>query len=275
MVTWLDVKQAAERLGIVEGDTLIVHSSFKSLGETENGADTVIKGLQAALGERGTRVFPTLCQNDWANVYKNWHMDAPSDVGYLTNYFRKLPGAVRSNHASHSVAAIGPKADYITCTHGESGLRHGIYGDTPFAADSPWEKMYQMDTKVLFLGVNLRKCTMRHLAESQFMEKCQQKAAKKPNGQELIDRVWCYERWDDKGAWWHIKSLYLQELLTAEGKIFKTQCGDAELTLVSSQDFVNLAHELMNKRDRNAFFEEGDYWDPQDTLDWLEEVDAE
>ena len=45
MVTRQDVKQAAKRLDINKGDSLIVHSSFKNLGEVENGADTVIRGL--------------------------------------------------------------------------------------------------------------------------------------------------------------------------------------------------------------------------------------
>ncbi len=274
MITWLDVKQAAKRLGIVEGDSLIVHSSFKSLGETENGADTVITGLRAALGESGTLIFPTLCQNDWEHVYENWHPDAPSDVGYLTNYFRKLPEALRSNQATHSVAAIGPQAAYITSTHGESGLRHGIYGGTPFSEDSPWEKMYAMNTKVLFIGCTLHHCTFRHLAEYQFMHKYQKMAKKSPKAQELIDRIWCYERWDERGVWWHIKSLYLEELLAAEGKVQQTTCGNAALKLVSSKDFVDLSHKMMEERKLEAFFVDNGGWNPQDTLDWLAEVDA-
>ena len=122
MVTKNDVIKAAKESGIENGDSVIIHSSFKSFGEVENGADTVVSGFFEAIGKEGTLMFPTLCQNDWKNVYKNWHMDAPSDVGYLTNYFRKLPGAKRSNQASHSVAAIGKDAEYFTKTHGESGL---------------------------------------------------------------------------------------------------------------------------------------------------------
>ncbi|MBR2405844.1 MAG: AAC(3) family N-acetyltransferase [Clostridia bacterium] len=275
MVTWLDVKQAMERLGVHEGDSLIVHSSFKSLGEVENGAESVMRGLFAALGEEGTLIFPTLCQNDWLNVYKNWHLDAPSDVGYLTNYFRKLPGALRSNQATHSVAAIGKHAAYITATHGESGLRHGIYGETPFAADSPWEKMYELNTKVLIIGRDLRPCTMRHLAEYRFMQEWQDKAKKSPRYQELIDRVWCYERWNERGVWWHLDSLYIGELLAAEGKLHKTTCGNAELTVVPSREFVDRAIDCMNKRDRKAFWEDGNNnWVPQDTLDWLQEVES-
>ena len=121
MVTIRDMKDALASLGVVEGDILITHSSFKSLGPCEDGAATVIGGILEALGEDGTAVFPTLCQKDWNNVYKNWHLDAESDVGYLTNYFRKLPGARRSNQATHSVAALGAKAEYLTATHGQSG----------------------------------------------------------------------------------------------------------------------------------------------------------
>lgn len=273
MITWIDVKRAMEELGVTEGDSVLVHSSFKSLGETENGADTVIKGLQAAVGESGTVIFPTLCQNDWLHVYENWHMDAPSDVGYLTNYFRKLPGALRSNQATHSVAAIGKHAAYITSTHGESGLRHGIYGDTPFSADSPWEKMYELDTKVLFIGCWIRSCTFRHLAEYQFMQRQQERVKGHPRAKELIDRIWCYERWEDRGVWWHVSSLYLEELLAAEGKVQRTTCGNAELKLISSREFVDLANKQMEERNMDAFFLEK-MWDPQDTIKWLEEVDA-
>lgn len=274
MVTWQDVKQAVERLGVAEGDSLLVHSSFKSLGEVENGADSVIRGLQSALGETGTLIFPTLCSRDWEHVYDNWHMDAPSDIGYLTNYFRKLPGAKRSNQATHSVAAIGPKAEYLTATHGQSGLRHGIYGSTCFSVDSPWEKMCEENAKMLFLGCTMHSCTMRHLVEYRYMDAYLQKAKCSPRYQELFDRVWCYDKWDDRGVWWHIKNLYIQELLEREGKVHTTQCGNATLTLVNARDFAECATEQMERRNLEAFFVDNGNWDPQDTLDWLAEVDA-
>ena len=88
MVTREDIKKAAHELGIRSGDTVLVHSSFKSFGGVEGGAAAVIGGFMDAIGEEGTLVFPTLCKEDWEHVYENWNMDAPSDVGYLTNYFR-------------------------------------------------------------------------------------------------------------------------------------------------------------------------------------------
>lgn len=274
MVTKQDIQTALERLGVKAGDTMIVHSSFKSLGPVENGADTIVSGMLETLGEDGTLLFPTLCQKDWEHVFENWTLDAPSDVGYLTNYFRKLPEAKRSNQATHSVAAIGRDAVWFTETHGETGRRHGIFGDTCFSADSPWEKMYERDTKVLFLGVGEQKCTLRHLAEYRFMDKCLKKAEQSPRYEELKSRVWCYDRWDDRGVWWHILSAYVRQLMEPKGQVHVTQCGDATLTLFNTRDFVDTATQVMETRDLNGFFVDNGGWNPQDTLDWLEEVDA-
>ena len=45
-------------LGVRAGDTILVHSSLKSLGPVPGGAETVIQGLLKALGDDGTLLFP-------------------------------------------------------------------------------------------------------------------------------------------------------------------------------------------------------------------------
>lgn len=271
-VTISNVKDALLALGVQEGDSVIAHSSFKSFGEIENGAQTIVDGMRAAVGENGTVIFPTLCSENWEEVYENWHLDAKSDVGYLTNFFRKLPGVIRSNQATHSVAVIGKDAEYITKTHGESGLRYGLYGATPFSADSPWEKMYNMDTKIVFMGVDLRPCTIRHYAEYVFMEKYLEKAKKSPKYDALKKRVWCYERWNEGGVWPHIENYYIAEVLEKAGKLYRTTCGDSAFTMVSAKGFVDCCLNLLEKRDIKVFRNDGP-WDVQETLDWLEEID--
>ena len=247
MVTEQSMLAVLKKLGICEGDKVLVHSSFKSLGEVEKGAETVISALQKAVGEDGTVIFPTLCKENFTHAYETWHIDKPSEIGYLTNYFRLLPGALRSDQATHSVAAMGKDAAYLTQTHGQTGKRYGIYGDTPFAADSPWEKMYQMNTKVIFIGVTLIKCTFRHYAEYCHMEECLKKIKDRPDYEALKDRVWCYDDFENPGVWPHINSLYVHEVLKEAGKLWIEQCGDAEITMVSSKDFVETSWELLKK----------------------------
>ena len=276
MLTWLNVKLALERLGVKAGDSIITHSSLKSLGELEDGAETVVRGMREAVGENGTVIFPTLCQEDWEHVYKNWHLDAHSDIGYLTNYFRRLPGAKRSDQASHSVAAMGKYADFITETHGQTGKRHGIFGDTPFAADSPWEKMYHLDTKILFLGVGASKCTFRHYAEYVFVEECLNRAKKSPNYEAIFDKVWTYEKdgkyvWDQYGVWPHIVNTTVESLLEAEGKVKRTQCGNVVIMMFSAKDFVDTCFKHLKLRTPGLLG--GDEY-PK-FYPWLDEIDNE
>ena len=277
MLTALSVKLALQRLGVSEGDSIITHSSFKSLGETENGAATVIEGMLAAVGSEGTVLFPTLCQENWDKVYENWNMDAPSDIGYLTNYFRKLPEAKRSNQATHSVAAIGKDAEYFTKTHGKSGKRYGIFGDTPFSADSPWEKMYKNNTKIIFLGVGIRKCTFRHYAEYCVIEDYLKRAEKSPRYAEIKEKIWTYEKdgkyvWDKNGLWPHVDSEFIEPFLFAEGKIKKTWLGNAAVMLISCRDFVDKAKELLYQRHPGIIVGYESFTDA-DMMQWFEEVD--
>ena len=121
MVTRDDVKQAALAAGVCPGDILLVHSSFKSLGPVEGGAETVIAGLLDALGESGTLVLPTFVQKDFANAYNTWHINKPSDTGYLTEYFRKLPGVLRSDQS----IVYGQQQDRLGRACGACSRRHG------------------------------------------------------------------------------------------------------------------------------------------------------
>ena len=248
MLTQQVMTEKLKELGICEGDSVVIHSSFKSLGEIDGGAKTVVDSFLSAVGENGTVIFPTLCSEDWLNVYKNWHMDAPSDVGYLTNYFRKLPGALRSNQATHSVAAIGKDSEFFTNTHGQSGLRYGIFGDTPFATDSPWQKMYEKDTKMIFIGVPLTKCTMRHLVEYIFVDECLEFMKDRPDFDKMKETVRSYHKWGEPGVWPSIDSEYIEALLQKENRVNSVICGNAEIKMLSSKDFVETGLSLLKNR---------------------------
>ena len=65
MVTRQDVTKAVKDLGIKEGDIVLVHSSFKSLGPVENGAEFlgIQDFLRAALFQDGP-----IHQNDFVRI---------------------------------------------------------------------------------------------------------------------------------------------------------------------------------------------------------------
>ena len=166
-----DIKKSLVSLGIKEGDTVLFHSSLKSFGIVDGGADAVIDAFLEIVGKSGTVVVPTFAQKNFSEAYNTWCMDKPSDTGFITEVFRKRKDAVRSDQATHSVAAIGKAAEYIVRDHGKSGERYGIYGSTPFAKESPWQKMYDGNAKVVLAGVGFESLTFKHLWEYMLVDR--------------------------------------------------------------------------------------------------------
>ena len=158
-------------LGIVQGDTLFIHSSFKSLGPVESGAGTVISALETAVGEEGLMLMPTfsLLPSREERVAA-WHVDkTPSTVGWLTEFFRQMPGTHRSNHYSHPIAARGRGAQAFVSDHlrregYQSPWDYYPWGKT-YGTHSPMFRAYTMNAKLLMIGVDYETSTYIHLVE--------------------------------------------------------------------------------------------------------------
>lgn len=257
-VTQADVKRAALELGIKPGDVVLVHSSFKSLGEVSGGAEAVIGGFFDAVTDNGTLVFPTFTQKNYLNAYETWHIDKESDTGYLTNYFRKREGSIRSDQATHSVSAAGKQAAFLTKTHGHTHKRFGNAGDTPFSADSPWEKMYNLDAKIVLLGVTPLYITFRHYAEYLFVNEMLSALEGYPEYDNMKAKL---EHFGKPGVWPHVYNPWVADRLKEQGLVFQTNCGNAVLTMISAKTFVDYVLEQLRSHNHNILwlFEEEPY----------------
>ena len=72
-------------------DTVLVHSSMKSIGKVEGGADTVLDVLMDYFGKTGLLVFPTLTYTIYGEEKKIYSPEkTPSVVGLLPEMFRKM-----------------------------------------------------------------------------------------------------------------------------------------------------------------------------------------
>jgi len=174
-VTRDDVARAAREIGVVPGDTLFFHSSLSSIGTVVGGPDAVIDGFLDAVGPEGTVAAPTLC--NWAPeeqhlIFERWDpATSPSFVGLITETLRKRPEALRSDHATHSVAAIGARAQELTAGHGSAGPRRSQFGPWAFAHESPWERLVDWNAAYCFIGVSFHVCTMVHYVEASLAER--------------------------------------------------------------------------------------------------------
>jgi aminoglycoside 3-N-acetyltransferase len=232
-VTQRDIEIALRVLGLEAGDLCLFHSSLKSFGYVEGGAETVIAAMESVIGPEGTLVAPTLCQVDFFNSYKTWHLDKPSDVGYLTEYFRKLPGAYRSDQATHSVAARGKEARELTWEHSLRGPHISPFGEYAFSDGSPWVKLCEKNGKVLFLGVSMLYFTLKHLVESRYVEWVLDQIEDPERKERALAGIKTFDR--ESGAWPYYNSVRMQDKLEEAGLLRRTVCGKATLLCVEAK----------------------------------------
>ena len=92
----------AAGLGIEAGDTIFVHSSLKSIGPVNGGASSVVGALEDVLGHEGLLLMPSfnLLPKGGEARAQNWDRNTtPSSAGWITEFFRTMPGTVRHDHA--------------------------------------------------------------------------------------------------------------------------------------------------------------------------------
>lgn len=163
-------------LGLGSGDTVLVHSSLRSLGWVCGGAQAVVQALLDVLGQGGTLVVPTQTTGNsdpehWSRppVPPSWwpvireHMPAfdpavtpATGLGAIPEMVRTWPGAVRSDHPHTSFAALGA---------GAAELMAGHRLDCQLGEHSPLAALERVAAKVLLLGIGFATCTAFHLAE--------------------------------------------------------------------------------------------------------------
>ena len=155
------IKDDLKRLGLRRGDAVLMHSSYKSLGGLCGGIETLISAILSTIGDTGTLIVPTL---SYAFVTAESpvfdHALTPSCVGAVSEYVRRLDGARRSIHPTHSCAAIGYKQDYYIDGH--------ELDRTPVGENSPFYKLSEDGGKLLMLGCGIAPNTSMHGVEERF-----------------------------------------------------------------------------------------------------------
>lgn len=148
------IRRELGALGVRARGVLLVHTAFSRLGPLAGGPEALIAALQAALGEAGTLVMPSLSDDD----------ERPFDpaatpcraLGVVADTFWRLPGVLRSD-SPHAFAACGPAAREILAPHPP---------DFPHGPNSPVGRVHALGGQVLLLGVGHDANTTIHLGEA-------------------------------------------------------------------------------------------------------------
>lgn len=157
MYTKGEIMKQLGAMGIPSDATLMVHSSMRSVGEIEGGAETLLDCLCELVCD-GLLVMPT---HTWDTVNDQDPVfdpaSTPSCTGILGSLLLRREGTVRSLHPTHSVAAWGRDAkSFVDGEH---------LAETPCPRDGCMGKLLDRGGLVLFIGCPLSKNTFLHGVE--------------------------------------------------------------------------------------------------------------
>src|SRR5215510_4136286 len=235
-------------LGVEEGDTLLVHSSYKSFGEVDGGPQTVIRALETALGtdKNGTLIMPTF--NFDFNKGEPWDVrSTPSKMGILTEFARKDPRAKRVFHPFYSFAILGKHAELL------GGLRY----KSAYERNSVFGKLRDLDGKIMVIGLSYNdSMTFFHHIEQ--MEGVDYRFLKQftgqvtdENGNTYTDTFEMLVRDIDKG----VKTMVdpMGALMEQVGIVKIRKIGEAEVKLMKANEVYEFTARQM-KRDPHLLY---------------------
>jgi aminoglycoside 3-N-acetyltransferase len=161
-----DIEGDLRAIGLRRGDSVIVHSSFKSIGPVEGGPRAIIDALAQVLLPEGALLFPNLY------IPHGFTVDSPPrfdlrrehirNLGILPEVFKFEYATHFSIHPTHSLIGIGDRAPAFLAGHEEAGVPCGL--------GTPWAKNAASGGRVLLIGVDQRVNTTYHSAEEQMDE---------------------------------------------------------------------------------------------------------
>ena len=181
--------------------------------------------LDATLGADGLLLMPSfnLAVKTAAERAAVWdRASAPATTGWLSEFFRQMPGTFRSDHQSHAVAARGAGAEAFVADHCHNRGLISPWDFPPwgrtYGTDSPMMRAYRRRGKVLMLGVDYKSSTYCHVVEVMFWAWRRKFDPAATHG---------YIRRDAAGAYWD-----------DVGRLAYGTVGDAQCRLFGIHDFV-------------------------------------
>jgi aminoglycoside 3-N-acetyltransferase len=232
MLNFKELLAGFEQTGVNKGGTIMVHTSYKALGEVEGGADAVIDVLRELVGPQGTVLFPNFNFQSWTEMHYFDILETPSRMGAITELARLRPGAKRTPHPIYSFAVLGPRA-------GEFAAAEDVEAYGP---NSAFAVFHKTNGTIVSIGLDFNNTfSMHHYIE--YNVGCDYRRIKEFSGiyvgydrQPQVRMYSMFVRTDDS-----VKTYInpgMEELLAA-GVIREIQVGEARVHFAGAREFYD------------------------------------
>lgn len=244
-----ELESLLAQLGVKSGDTLCVHSELISLAKPllpkAEFLKAIIDVLLDLLGKDGTLLMPTFtysfCKDEVYDALKS-----PGVMGVLSEHFRRMSGVRRSMDPIFSFAVFGARADMFM----------GEY-DSCFGKGSVYDRLCELDGKILLFGTQDKGYTLTHHAEElvgvgyRFFKEFRGESVD-INGVKSSASIKYYVRHLDRPSELSVKKQ--KELLLRSGNFNLDFFGIAPMVLINAKAYLQTMLNAL-KKDENALLE--------------------
>ena len=242
-----ELEAALRRLGVGDGDAIMMHASFSSLNGFTGEPQTVIDCLLDIIGPHGHLFMMSMPYTASAREYldqgKSFDVRrTPSLMGLVSESFRRRKGVLRSANPLHPVLAWGPRAEWVVAGHED--LEHSC------GRGSPFEKLLELESKALLFDVELSVLTFSHYLEDAFADTAPVNVyTEEPADAAIIDRtgvrrtVKVYPYTPEAGRQRNFSVLY--DALLKGRRVIRGRIGNTRLQLVALRDVLKTGNELL------------------------------
>ena len=246
--TSADLLSALRGLGIASGDVLLVHSSFDQFARFTGKPSDVLAVLQTAVGPSGTLMLPTLPflgrAVEYVRELRVFDVKrTPSQMGLLTELFRRMPSVIRSVHPTHPVALWGAAAGEMAAGHADAA--------TPCGVGTPYVRLLERNGKILFLGCDIDVMTFFHAVEelleprmpfSPFTRRTYELESRDAEGRVRVTRTRLFEPVHGRRRLAKLLPVLKQRGAWREGRV-----GALKIRLVGARDVLSACEALAGK----------------------------
>ncbi len=163
--TLSEIKRSLKQLRLKKGSSCLLHSSINGIGpikgiNIKKIPEVIVDLIFKEIGDNGTLSVMTPYYDYGLKNKKFDIKNSPSarELGAISSYIYNKKNSFRSLNPLFAISSIGKKAKHITS------------GKTPtaFGFDSAWDKLFKLNSKILFLGCDMSVCTFVRYIEFRF-----------------------------------------------------------------------------------------------------------
>ena len=155
-----EIKRQLEQMNAPKSKVVLMHSSLRSIGKTENGAKTVLDAMiEHFTSEGGLFCVPT---HTWDRLNEKITLDYNSVktcLGAFSDFALADGRGIRSLNPTHSMVVFGDKEK------AEAFIKDELYVTSGTAPSSCYGKIFREGGYILLVGVSHNRNTYLHAVE--------------------------------------------------------------------------------------------------------------